>query len=135
MKDLFLDHIAIAARSLEDTVKVYEDIGFVFDEKREVVEDQKVRTAFATIDQRAHVEILEPTDETSPIAKFIDKRGEGIHHMCFRVDDVRSKQSELTAKGYQFIYEQPVIGAGNCLVNFIHPKSAKGVLIELSQKN
>ena len=134
MSDLHLDHIAIASKNLEQTVKIYEDIGFVFDESREVVADQKVKTAFASVDTNAHIEILEPTDESSPIAKFISARGEGIHHLCFRTENIEAKQAELSEKGYRFIYPEPVVGAGGCMVNFIHPKSADGVLIELSQK-
>lgn len=134
LKNCFLDHVAIASSDLERTIKVYEDIGFVFDEKREIVESQKVKTAFAHVDQNAHIEILEPTSKESTIAKFIEKNGEGIHHLCFRVENVKEKQTEMTQKGYRFIYEEPFVGAGNCLVNFIHPKSSNGVLIEISQK-
>jgi methylmalonyl-CoA epimerase len=134
LKDCFLDHVAIASRDIEKTVKIYEDIGFKFSEEREVVESQKVKTAFAHVDENAHIEILEPTSADSTIAKFIDKNGEGIHHLCFRVADVKAKQTQMIEDGYQFIYPEPFIGAGNCLVNFIHPKSGGGVLIEISQK-
>ena len=134
LANLHLDHIAIAVKDLEARVKVYEDMGFKFDEKREVVESQKVVTAFATVDTHAHIELLMPVDNQGPIQKFIDKNGEGIHHLCFSVDDVQKKSEELRDKGYQLIYEAPTEGANNCLINFIHPKSTGGVLIELSQK-
>lgn len=134
LKDCFLDHVAIASSDIEKTVKIYEDIGFKFSSEREIVESQKVKTAFAHVDENAHIEILEPTSSDSTIAKFIDKNGEGIHHLCFRVEDVKAKQATMTEEGYRFIYPEPFVGAGNCLVNFIHPKSGGGVLIEISQK-
>lgn len=134
LEDCFLDHVAIAVSDLELSAQKYEDLGLVFDSKREVVESQKVKTAFAHIDKNAHIELLQSTDDDGPIAKFIAKNGEGIHHLCFRVVDVAHKQAELEAKGIRFIKEKPFEGANSCLVNFIHPKSMNGVLIELSQK-
>lgn len=134
LDDVVLDHIAIATSDLEQAVKKYELLGFKFSNEREVVESQKVKTAFCHIDQNGHIELLEPTAEDSTIAKFIEKKGEGIHHLCFRVPNIKEKQSELEAQGISFIYKEPFVGAGNCLVNFIHPKSMGGVLIELSEK-
>ena len=134
LEDCYLDHVAIAVSDLEASVEKYQLLGLDFDEKREVVESQKVKTAFAAIDENAHVELLESTDEKGPIGKFISKNGEGIHHLCFRVKDVKAKQLELEKKGIRFIGEKPFEGANNCLVNFIHPKSMNGVLVELSQK-
>lgn len=134
LSDCYLDHIAIAVKSIDPAVKIYEDMGLKFSSEREVVEEQKVITAFAHVDQNAHIELLEPTSEDSAIAKFIATKGEGIHHLCFRVKDVRAKTKELSEKGYRFIYNEPRTGAGNCLVNFIHPKSTGGVLIEISEK-
>lgn len=134
LEDCFLDHVAIAVKDLEASVKIYEALGLHFDDKREVVEEQKVTTAFAHVDTNAHIELLEPTDETSVIHKFIEKKGQGIHHLCFRVPDVVKKQKELEEKGFVFLNESPKNGAGNCLVNFIHPKSCGGVLVEISQK-
>jgi methylmalonyl-CoA epimerase len=113
---------------------MYTDLGLTFSADREVVEEQKVKTAFAHIDTNAHIELLEPTSDDSAIQKFIDKNGPGIHHLCFKVKDITKKQEELLSKGFRFIYPAPKIGAGNCLVNFIHPKSTGGVLIEISQK-
>jgi methylmalonyl-CoA epimerase len=134
LEDCHLDHIAIAVKDIEASVKKYSDLGLVFSEKREVVESQKVKTAFCHVDENAHIELLEPTAEDSSIQKFIDKNGPGIHHLCFRVKDVKEKQAELESKGFRFIYPSPVEGANNCLVNFIHPKSLDGVLVEISQK-
>jgi methylmalonyl-CoA/ethylmalonyl-CoA epimerase len=133
LKDCHLDHVAVAVKSLKERIPFYQDLGLEFDSKREVVADQKVTTAFAALDQHAHLELLEPTDESSVIAKFINEKGEGIHHLSFRVPDIRSKMTELVAKGYRLIYPEPKIGAGGCLVNFIHPKSSGGVLIEISE--
>ncbi len=134
LSDCILDHIAIAVKSIDVTEKIYKDLGLTFAPEREIVEDQKVKTAFANIDVNAHIELLEPTDPDSTIQKFIDTKGEGIHHICFKVKDVVAKTIELTEKGYRFIYPAPRLGAGGCLVNFMHPKSTGGVLIELSQR-
>ena len=134
LDDCILDHVAIAVNDLEKSVKMYTDLGLNFSEEREVVEEQKVKTAFAHIDTNAHIELLKATSEDSAIQKFIDKNGPGIHHLCFKVKDVVSKQEDLLSKGFRFVYTEPKIGAGNCLVNFIHPKSTGGVLIEISQK-
>jgi methylmalonyl-CoA epimerase len=135
LEDCFLDHVAIATSDLENSVDIFTKLGLTFSKEREVVEEQKVKTAFAHIDTNAHIELLEPTSEESAIHKFIKKNGPGIHHLCFRVKDVLQKQEELMANGFRLIYSEPVVGAGNCLVNFIHPKSTGGILIEISQKN
>lgn len=134
LKDCLLDHVAIAVDDLEKSVQIFTDLGLVFSTEREVVESQKVKTAFAAMDQNAHLELLWPTSDESAIAKFLDKNGAGIHHLCFKVSDVQAKQKELADKGYRFIYPAPTVGAGGCLVNFIHPKSTGGVLVEISQK-
>lgn len=133
-QDCILDHIAIAVRKISSAKKIYEDMGMTFAPEIEEVKEQKVLTAFAQIDQNAHIELLEPTSTDSTIHKFIESKGEGIHHLCFKVLDVKAKTEELTAKGYKFIYPEPRLGAGGCFVNFMHPKSTGGVLIELSQR-
>lgn len=132
LNECVLDHIAIAVSDLEKSVETYTALGLSFSSEREVVESQKVKTAFAPIDQNGHIELLCPTSADSAIQKFMDKKGPGIHHICFKVPDVVAKQKELSEKGFAFIYPEPVEGAGNCLVNFIHPKSTGGVLIEIS---
>lgn len=133
-QDCILDHIAIAVKSIASSQKIYEDMGMTFSGVIEEVKEQKVLTAFAQIDENAHIELLEPTSTESTIHKFIEAKGEGIHHLCFKVPDVKKKTLELTQKGYKFIYPEPRLGAGGCLVNFIHPKSTGGVLIEISQR-
>ncbi len=129
-----LDHIAIAVKSIDESISFFENLGLEFSDHREEVQSQKVKTAFCKIDEFAKIELLEATSEESTIHKFIEKKGEGIHHLCFSVENVLEMQEFLSAKGMKFIYEKPFVGAGNCLVNFIHPKSAKGILIEISQK-
>jgi methylmalonyl-CoA/ethylmalonyl-CoA epimerase len=133
LKDCWLDHIAIAVNSIEKRICIYEDLGIHFDEKREIVEEQKVITAFASIGEKSHLELLESTDPLGPIGKFISSKGEGIHHLSFRVDDIRKKMDELILKGYRLIYSEPKTGANEMWVNFIHPSSTGGVLIEISE--
>ncbi|MDD4976690.1 MAG: methylmalonyl-CoA epimerase [Bacteriovorax sp.] len=132
-KDCFLDHVAIAVSNLDRAQKVYEDLGLSFHGAREVVESQKVTTAFAHIDEHAHVELICPLNGEGPVQKFIEKNGEGIHHLCFKVPDINKKCDEMKSLGYKLIYEHPFMGANNCMVNFVHPKSTGGVLIEISQ--
>lgn len=132
--DVYLDHIAVATKDLERSVSVFTKLGLKFSEEREVVEDQKVKTAFAKVDGRANLELLEPLNEQGPIQKYLEKKGEGIHHLCFAVKDVNASMEKLKKEGFIFIYDEPRVGAHECLVNFIHPKSTGGILIEVSQK-
>ena len=131
-KDCYLDHVAIAVSNLDRAQKIWEDIGLTFNSQREEVPSQQVTTAFAHVDEHAHIELVCPINEQGPIQKFIEKNGEGIHHMSFKVPDVQKKTQELIAAGYKMIYESAVPGANNCLVNFIHPKSTGGVLVEIA---
>ena len=127
-----LDHIGIAVRSIAEAAKVYQTLGLAIDHV-ETVETQKVKTAFLSVGD-SNLELLEPTGADSTIAKFIEKRGEGIHHICLRVDDIQSHLDRLKAEGYRLINEHPVPGAHGCRVAFLHPAAGNGVLIELSQK-
>jgi methylmalonyl-CoA/ethylmalonyl-CoA epimerase len=126
-----LDHIGIAVKSLE-AAKIYKDMGLEV-QHVETVETQRVKTAFLSVGD-SNLELLEPTSPDSPIAKFIEKRGEGIHHLCFRVDDLEAHLERLKAEGYRLINEAPVPGAHGCRVAFLHPAAGNGVLIELSEK-
>lgn len=126
-----LDHIGIAVKSL-DAAKIYEALGLTI-EHVETVESQKVRTAFLSVGDSS-LELLEPLSPDSPIAKFIEKRGEGIHHICLRVDDIEAHLERLKAAGYRLINEAPVPGAHGCRVAFLHPSAGNGVLIELSEE-
>lgn len=134
-KDCYLDHVAIAVSNLDRAQKIWEDLGLTFSAEREEVPSQQVTTAFAHVDEHAHIELVCPINGEGPIQKFIDKNGEGIHHMSFKVPDVSKKTQELLSMGYKMIYEAPVVGANNTLVNFIHPKSTGGVLVEISTTN
>jgi methylmalonyl-CoA/ethylmalonyl-CoA epimerase len=127
-----LDHIGIAVRSIE-SAKIYEALGLTVDHV-ETVETQGVRTAFLSVGD-ANLELLEPTGPDSTIAKFIDKRGEGIHHICLRVDDIEAHLARLKEKGFRLINEAPVPGAHGCRVAFLHPAAGNGVLIELSESD
>jgi methylmalonyl-CoA/ethylmalonyl-CoA epimerase len=126
-----LDHIGIAVKSL-DAARIYESLGLRV-EHVETVETQKVKTAFLSVGD-ASLELLEPSSPDSAIAKFIEKRGEGIHHICLRVDDLESHLARLKAEGYRLVNEAPVPGAHGCRVAFLHPSAGNGVLIELSEK-
>src|SRR5437016_2413649 len=125
-----LDHIGIAVRSI-DAARIYEALGLTIDHI-ETVETQGVRTAFLSVGD-ANLELLEPTDPDSAVAKFIEKRGEGIHHICLRVDDIEEHLARLKEKGFRLINEAPVPGAHGCRVAFLHPAAGNGVLIELSE--
>jgi methylmalonyl-CoA epimerase len=126
-----LDHIGIAVRSL-DAAKIYQALGLSV-EHTETVERQQVKTAFLPAGD-ANLELLEPTSPDSPIAKFIEKRGEGVHHICLRVDNIEEHLERLKREGYRLINEAPVPGAHGCRVAFLHPSAGNGVLIELSEK-
>ena len=127
-----IDHIGIAVESLEKAMPFYQKtLGLPLAEIEEVP-DQMVRVAiFPTGEGR--VELLEPTSPDSPIAKFIAKRGEGIHHLALRVADIQTKLKELEAQGAQLIDRTPRVGAGGMLIAFVHPKATGGVLLELTQ--
>ena len=126
-----LDHIGIAVKSIESAA-IYRALGLEI-EHVEVVESQGVKTAFLSVGD-ANLELLEPTGPASAIAKFIEKRGEGIHHICLRVDDLDAHLARLKAEGFRLINEAGVPGAHGCRVAFLHPAAGNGVLIELSEK-
>lgn len=126
-----LDHIGIAVSSIDDAIGIYRTLGLA-ETGRETVEGQGVVTAFLPVGD-TRLELLEPTGADSPIAKFLAKRGPGIHHVCFAVDDLESALAELKAQGYRLVHESPVPGAGGTRVAFLHPSAGRGVLIELSE--
>ena len=125
-----IDHLGIAVRSLDETVPVYEKALGLRCEHREEVASQKVRTAFFDVGG-VHLELLEPTSPESPIAKFLADRGEGIHHIAFRTDDITAQLAQAAGAGVRLIHEKPFDGAAGKLVAFLHPKSTHGVLTEL----
>jgi len=127
-----IDHVGIAVKNLEEAIKVWEGLGFKVEEIEEVP-DQKVKVAVIKVGEN-RIELLEATTEDSPIAKFIEERGEGIHHLAIRVENIESKLEELKQKGYKLIDEKPRVGAGGAKIAFIHPKSVTGVLLELCER-
>jgi methylmalonyl-CoA/ethylmalonyl-CoA epimerase len=133
MKTLKVDHIGIAVKNLEETLKFYEEVlGMTCTGKEEVTE-QKVRVAFLPVGD-SEVELLESTDPEGPIAKYIEKKGEGIQHIAFRVDNIEEAIENMKQKGIRMIDETPRYGAGGAKIAFCHPKSTGGVLVELSER-
>lgn len=128
-----INHLGIAVKSLTDSLKFYQDTLGLEVNCTEIVQDQGVEVAMLPIGE-SRVELLQATSESSPIARFIEKRGPGIHHICIEVEDIVAKLKEMKAAGIQLIDEEPKIGAGGHLIAFVHPKSTAGVLIELLQK-
>jgi len=126
-----LDHIGIAVRSI-DAARIYSALGLTID-RIETVETQGVKTAFISVGN-SNLELLEPLSPESPVAKFIEKRGEGIHHICFRVSNLEEHLARLKRAGFRLVNETPVPGAHGCRVAFLHPSAGNGVLIELSEK-
>jgi methylmalonyl-CoA/ethylmalonyl-CoA epimerase len=125
-----IDHLGIAVRSLGEATKVWEALGFTVEAVHDVP-SEKVKTAFLPIGE-SHLELLEPTDPASVIAKFLEKRA-GLHHVCVLVEDLEATLADLKARGVQLIDEKPRVGAGGCRVAFVHPKATGGVLLELKE--
>lgn len=129
-----IEHLGIAVKSLDEAIPYYENILGMKCYSIEEVADQKVKTAFFKVGQ-TKLELLEPTSDESPIAKFIEKRGEGIHHLAFAVeDDVANALAEMEGKGVRLIDKAPRKGAEGLNIAFIHPKSTHGVLTEFCEK-
>lgn len=126
-----VDHIGIAVRSIAEALPLYEALGLKV-EWTEEVPAEGVRVAMIPCGETL-IELLEPMNEHSPIADFLDKRGPGLHHICLGTDDVRGDDSRLREAGLRVLRPAPTQGAGGCEVQFVHPKSAGGVLLELSQ--
>lgn len=129
---MHIDHVGIAVGDLKQAIMTYEKILNQTLIKTETVESEKVETAFFKTGQ-SKVELLGPTDPSSVIQKFIDKNGEGIHHIAFEVDDIHKEMLRLRNEGFTLLNEEPKPGADNKLVAFVHPKDNHGVLIELCQ--
>lgn len=133
MKALKIDHLGIAVNNIESALKFYSDILGLKLEGEEVIADQKVKTAFLPIGD-TEVELLESIAPDGPVAKFIEKRGEGLQHIAFKVEGLDSVLRELEKKGVRLIDSTPRIGAGNKRIAFLHPKDTFGVLVELSEE-
>ena len=126
-----LDHIGIAVSSIDESLPIYRALG-LSESAREPVAGQGVITAFLPLGD-TRLELLEPVGADSPIAKFLAKRGPGIHHVCFAVDDIDGALAELASRGFRLVNETPVSGADGKRVAFLHPSAGQGVLIELSE--
>jgi len=129
-----IDHVGIAVADLETSVELYQRIFQVSSFHREIVADQGVAIASFEL-QGVRIELTAPLNDASPIASFIAKRGEGIHHVAFRTDDASAELVRLEAEGLRLINSQPQMGAHDMLIAFIHPKSTGGVLMEVCQPN
>jgi methylmalonyl-CoA/ethylmalonyl-CoA epimerase len=132
MNPSYIEHIGIAVKELDSAVKLYEDLLGIKCYKIEEVPDQKVRTAFFRIGE-TKIELLESTDSEGPISKFIDKRGEGLHHIAFAVKELEKQLKKAKKANIRLINEIPQKGADGLDIAFIHPKSTSGVLIELCE--
>lgn len=133
MKALKVDHIGIAVKDLEASISFYRDILGLEMAGSEVVEEQKVKVAFFPVGD-TEVELLESTSEDGPIAKFIEKNGEGIQHIAFKVENIEEAIEYMLSKGMKMIDEKPRYGAGGAKIAFVHPKSSNRVLVELSER-
>ena len=125
------DHVGVAVKSVDQMLAIYCKIGD-FQVKKTEVPGQKARVALLKAGETS-VEFLEPTSEDSTLAKFIRERGEGLHHIAFEVEDIEKTTEELKARGFRFIYDRPADGKFGSRVNFMHPKSTGGILVELTQ--
>lgn len=129
-----INHIGIAVKSIDNHLPLYRDILEMEFEGTEVVAEQKVKVAFFAIGE-SRIELLEPTAEDSPVAKFLEKNGEGVHHVAYEVDDLAAALSALRQQNIRLIDETPRCGAHGTRIAFLHPKSSGGVLTELCEKS
>ena len=128
-----LTHVGIAVKSIDRSPDLFSKLFGISEEHSEEVAAQNVKAAFFRVGEGG-IELLEPTGADSPVAKFIEKRGEGVHHLSFEVDDIVAEIARLKKEGFQMIDEKPRMGADGFRVAFLHPKSTNGVLVEISQK-
>jgi methylmalonyl-CoA/ethylmalonyl-CoA epimerase len=128
-----IEHLGIAVNSIEDSIKTFETLLGTACYKIEDVQSEGVKTAFLQVGE-SKIELLEATNPDSPIAKFIEKKGGGLHHIAFDVEDLESEIERLTNEGFELIHKSPKDGADNKLIAFLHPKSTASVLIELCQE-
>jgi methylmalonyl-CoA/ethylmalonyl-CoA epimerase len=133
MKVLKIDHLGIAVNSIEEGKQFWQDILGLDFEGVETVAEQKVTTAFFPVGE-SEVELLESTSPEGAVAKYIEKRGQGIQHVAFRVENIEEALAELKEKGVRLIDETPRIGAGGAKIAFLHPKATHGVLVELCER-
>ncbi len=134
MKILKIDHLGLAVNSIDEGKNFWTDVLGLELTGSETVEAQKVTTAFLPVGE-SEVELLESTAPDGPIAKFIEKRGQGFQHVAFRVENIEEALAELKEKGIQLIDEKPRKGAGGAMIAFLHPKATNGILVELSERS
>ena len=127
-----VDHIGIATHQIDEALALWRDVLDLRIDSVEDVADQGVRVAMLAIGE-SHIELLEPLSAETPVGKFLAKRGPGVHHVAIRVTDILASLAQLKEKGIRLIDETPRVGAGGCLVAFVHPSSTNGVLLELVQ--
>ena len=127
-----INHLGIATKGIDEALKFWGDALGLENVHTEIVENQKVKVAMLPIGE-SRIELLEPTSDDSPISKFLDKRGGGIHHIAIEVDDIEASLAQLESQGMRLIDETARIGAEGCLVAFVHPAASGGVLLELVQ--
>ncbi|MFQ5525710.1 MAG: methylmalonyl-CoA epimerase [Thermoanaerobaculia bacterium] len=127
-----IDHIGIAVESIEESRRFYEALGLQVAAIEEVPHEG-VRVALIPVGE-TRIELLEPTTQDSPISRFLERRGQGLHHVCLGTDDIKEDDRKLRAVGAELLREHPTRGAEGCWVQFVHPKSAAGVLVELSER-
>ena len=133
MKTLKLDHIGIAVKDLDEALPFWQEVMGLELVGTEVVEEQKVKVAFLPVGD-TEIELLESTAEDGQIARFIERNGEGIQHLAFRVENIEEGIAFMKEKGMRMIDEKPRYGAGGAKIAFLHPKSSKGILVELSER-
>src|SRR6266404_1286973 len=133
MTNMKIDHLGIAVKSISDSLSFYRDVLGLELAGTETVDDQGVRVALLPVGE-ARIELLEPVSGETPVGRFIAKRGEGLHHICYEVDDLSSKLDELRSRGVRLLDGYPRRGAEGRLVAFLHPTSAHGVLVELVER-
>lgn len=134
MKILKIDHLGIAVSSIASRKNFWTDVLELTFAGAETVAEQKVTTAFLPVGE-SEVELLESTSPDGPVAKYIEKRGEGLQHVAFRVENIEEALEELKAKGIQLIDQTPRMGAGGAKIAFLHPKATGGILVELCERN
>ena len=129
-----IDHVGVAVNNLDEAISLYRDVLGLKLEGVHAVEEQKVRVAFFSTGGETRIELLESTESESPVAKFIERRGEGVHHIALKVRNIEAVLEELKGKGLKLVDEKPRIGVGGTKIAFIHPKSTRNVLLELCEK-
>ena len=132
MTVLKIDHVGIAVRDAEQAIQLYTGTLGLTAGHSETIQEQGVRVTSVPLGE-SQLEFLEPLDDVGPVGRFLAKRGEGIHHICIQVEDIREAMVRLAESGAHLLSEEPTLGAGGSLVAFVHPRSASGVLLELSQ--